>query len=160
MLSVAGKGFFGLIQVLGAVAALLVTPAQIHAFTLWITGGLLDENPNNVVALYLINASSHVTSATTLWVSLYLVLHGLTKVVLVVALLRDKMWAYPAMLIALGVFIVTQTTQMIASFSWGVLALTIFDLFIVWLTWREFRLHKAEMSAKERKASEPPTQFS
>ena len=160
VLSIGGKGLFGLIQVLGAIAALIVTPAQIQAFTLWITGGLLAENPNNVVALYLISASNHVTSATTLWVSIYLILHGLTKVVLVVALLRDKMWAYPAMLVALGVFIVTQTIQMSASFSWGVLALTLFDLFITWLTWREYRLHKAAMSAKERRANEPPTQFS
>ncbi|MFM6962962.1 MAG: DUF2127 domain-containing protein, partial [Micrococcales bacterium] len=101
MLSIAGKGLFGLIELIGAVAALIITPEQVKAFTHWITAGLVHDNPNNVVAQWLLTAGNHVTGATTLWISAYLVLHGLTKVVLVIALFRDKLWAYPSMLVAL-----------------------------------------------------------
>ena len=148
VLSIAGKGLFGLIELIGAVAALFITPEEVRAFTHWITAGLVHDNPNNVVAQWLITAGNHVTGATTLWVSAYLVLHGLTKVVLVIALLRDKLWAYPSMLVALVIFIVTQTVQLIDSFTVGVLLLTLFDVFILWLTWREYQLHKKNRAAR------------
>jgi uncharacterized membrane protein len=73
----------------------------------------------------------------------YLLLHGVIKIVLVAALLRDKIWAYPWMIVFLIVFIVYQAYRMTFAFSIGLLGLTIFDVVVVWLTYREYRKQRA-----------------
>ena len=140
--SIGAKGVFGLFELIGAVFSYFIDPAQIKAFTIWLTKNELQQEPNNVFAQFILHLGSGATTAETKYVAFYLLLHGLTKVVLVWAILRDKAWAYPWMMIALAVFIVTQTWQLFTTFSFGILLLTVFDVFILWLTWREFKLHR------------------
>jgi uncharacterized membrane protein len=64
--------------------------------------------------------------------------------VLVAALLRDQIWAYPWMIVFLIVFIVYQIYRMTFAFSIGLLALTVFDLVVVWLTYREYGKQRAD----------------
>ena len=66
-------------------------------------------------------------------------LHGAVKVVLVIALLLNKLWAYPFMIIVLLIFIGYQLYRIAIQPSAGLVALTIFDVAIVALTWREYR---------------------
>lgn len=80
--------------------------------------------------------------SASLFGAAYLLLHGLVKIVLVWAVLNDKLWAYPWMIGFLLVFIVYQGYQIAAGFSLGVTLLTAFDIFIVYLTWREYRIHR------------------
>ncbi|UUT35792.1 DUF2127 domain-containing protein [Microbacterium elymi] len=79
------------------------------------------------------------------------------KVVLVVAVLRDRLWAYPWLIGFLVVFIGYQIYDMIVHFTWGMLGITVFDVFIVALTLREYRLHRARHHARhtERSGSAP-----
>ncbi len=65
------------------------------------------------------------------------------KIVLVAALLRDKIWAYPWMIAFLIVFIVYQIYRMTFAFSVGLLGLTVFDVLVVWLTYREYGKQRA-----------------
>jgi uncharacterized membrane protein len=71
--------------------------------------------------------------------AIYLLAHGLVKVILVAALLKNQLWAYPWTIGFLGVFIVYQLYRLSLKPSVGLTALTIFDAVIVWLTWREYR---------------------
>jgi uncharacterized membrane protein len=73
--------------------------------------------------------------------------HGIAKVVLVVALLRDQLWAYPWMIALLGAFIVYQVYRLSYRFSVGLLLLTLFDVFVVVLTVLEYRRHRPKMSS-------------
>jgi len=63
--------------------------------------------------------------------------------VLVAALLRNQIWAYPWMIAFLLIFIFYQLYRLVLSLSIGLSALTIFDAAIVWLTWREWRKQTA-----------------
>lgn len=77
-----------------------------------------------------------------LFSAIYLLAHGIVKVVLVGAVLKNKLWAYPWMIVVLLVFIGYQLYQIALQASVGMIALTIFDAFIVALTWREYRMKK------------------
>jgi uncharacterized membrane protein len=66
--------------------------------------------------------------------------HGVVKLALVVGLLRNKLWAYPASLIALGLFIVYQLYRYSYTHGIGLIVLTAFDVFVMWLIWHEYRL--------------------
>jgi uncharacterized membrane protein len=67
------------------------------------------------------------------------------KVLLVVAVLRDKLWAFPWMIGFLIVFIGYQIYQISVAFSIGLILLTVFDAFIVWLTVIEYRKHRRRL---------------
>ena len=68
-----------------------------------------------------------------------LLVHGVVKVTLVIALLRNKLWAYPWMIAVLLAFIAYQIYLIVLGPSPGLVALTVFDVLIVVLTWREYR---------------------
>jgi uncharacterized membrane protein len=76
-------------------------------------------------------------------------LHGVVKIVLVAALLRDKIWAYPWMIAFLIVFIVYQIYRLTFAFSIGLVALTVFDLVVVWLTYREYGKQRAAPTPRD-----------
>lgn len=66
----------------------------------------------------------------------------MVKVVLVVSLLRNKLWAYPWLIVVLLAFISYQLYRILLAPSPGLIALTIFDTIITALTWREWRIQR------------------
>ena len=80
-----------------------------------------------------------MTGATVTFAAIYLLAHGLVKVVLVGALLRNKLWAYPWLIAVLLAFIVYQLYLIVLNPTAGLVALTLFDAAVAWLTWREWR---------------------
>jgi hypothetical protein len=66
-------------------------------------------------------------------------LQRIVKGVLVVALLRNKLWAYPWMIAVLLLFIGYQAYRIALTPSAGLIALTVFDITIVALTVREYQ---------------------
>jgi uncharacterized membrane protein len=71
------------------------------------------------------------------------------KVTLVIALLRNKLWAYPWMIAVLLAFIAYQVSVIVLGPSPGLVALTVFDVLIVVLTWREYRKQCGIVSADD-----------
>jgi uncharacterized membrane protein len=71
--------------------------------------------------------------------AVYLLVHGAVKIGLVIALLLNRLWAYPCMIIVLLIFIGYQLYRIVLQPSVGLVVLTVFDALIVMLTWREYR---------------------
>lgn len=139
------KGLDGILQTIGGILFLVVSPDQLAAFVRVLTQHELSEDPGDFIANALVRASGGLTDAGTWFAAAYLFLHGVVKVVLVWAVLKDKLWAYPWMIAFLLIFIGYQTYQLATAFSMGMFLLTIFDVFIVWLTFHEYRNHKRRM---------------
>jgi uncharacterized membrane protein len=136
------KGLDGLLELVGGILFLAVPPHRIGSLVRLLTQHELTEDPTDLVANALRNLAGALTASATLFAAIYLLLHGLVKVVLVWAVLRDKLWAYPWMIGFLLVFILYQGYQLTVAFSWGLALLTVFDAFIAWLTWHEYKAHK------------------
>ncbi|WP_158864234.1 DUF2127 domain-containing protein [Leifsonia sp. AG29] len=134
------KGLDGVLELVGGALLLFLTPERIHAIVRLLTQHELSEDPTDPVAGWLLHWSHQVTGSATLFGAFYLIVHGLVKVVLVWAVLRDRLWAYPWMLGFLVVFIGWQGYELARHFSWGLFALTVFDVLIVALTVREYRV--------------------
>jgi len=84
-----------------------------------------------------------LTGSSVRFGAAYLISHGVVKIVLVTALLRNKLWAYPWMIAFLLAFIAYQVYRMTFAFSIGLLALTVFDVFVTWLTYLEYGKQRA-----------------
>ena len=133
------KGLDGILEVIGGVLLLVVSPAAIDRLVTSLTQHELSEDPHDFLATHLLKTAHGLTGSAVLFGAIYLLAHGVVKVVLVAALLRNQLWAYPWMIGVLGVFIVYQLYRLRLRPSLGLTALTIFDAVIAWLTYREYR---------------------
>jgi uncharacterized membrane protein len=133
------KGLDGALEVLGGLLLLVLSPATIDQVVTSLTQHELSEDPNDFLATHLLKTAHGLTGAAVLFGAVYLLAHGMVKVVLVVALLNNQLWAYPWTIAFLGVFIVYQLYRLSLNPSVGLTALTIFDTFIAGLTYREYR---------------------
>lgn len=142
--TVAIKGLDGLLELIGGLALLLVTPEQVERLASAFTGGVLGAALPDTVAVWAVSGAERLTAGGLAFGAAYLLLHGLVKVILVVALLRDKLWAYPLMIVALLGFIAFQGYELAIAPSWALAGLTGFDIVMVALTWREYRRHRQQ----------------
>jgi uncharacterized membrane protein len=143
------KGLDGVLEVVGGALLLVVSPTTIDQLSRTLTQHELSEDPHDYLATHLLHAAGSLTGSSLQFGAAYLLLHGIVKIVLVAALLRDKIWAYPWMIAFLIVFIVYQVYRMTFAFSIGLLGLTIFDLLVVWLTYREYGKQRGARPARD-----------
>lgn len=146
------KGLHGLVECIGGVLLALVSARSVTNLVVWLTQGELAEDPHDVIASHLMHWAAGFSSNTKTFYAAYLLLHGLIKVALVVALLRGMLWAYPASLIALGLFMSYQVYRFIETHSLIMLGLTVFDLVVMWLIWHEYRIMRAARSPRPARA--------
>ncbi|HEX6488741.1 MAG TPA: DUF2127 domain-containing protein [Candidatus Dormibacteraeota bacterium] len=145
------KGLDGLLELLGGLLLLLVTPATIDRVVRALTQHELSEDPHDFFASHLLHAAGKLSAGSLRFGALYLLLHGVAKVVLVGAVLRDKLWAYPALIAFLVAFIAYQLYRLTFAPSVGLVALTVFDAVIVALTVREYlKLRSAKPAAGKK----------
>ena len=138
------KGLDGILEVAGGILLLFLSPHAIEHIARSLTAHELSEDPHDVIARYILHTSSHLTTSTTLFGAIYLLSHGAAKIVVVALVLRDKLWAYPWLIVLLLAFIVYQLYRLtVVHFSVGLTALTVFDVVLVWLTWREYQAKRA-----------------
>jgi uncharacterized membrane protein len=133
------KGLDGVLEVIGGVLLLAVSPATINRITGALTQHELSEDPRDLIATHLLRLSHGLTGSAIGFAAAYLLLHGIVKVVLVLALLRNKIWAYPWTIAFLVAFIGYQLYRIALHPTLGLTALTVFDALIAWLTWREYQ---------------------
>ena len=142
-ISVALKGLDGALEIIGGIVLLFVSPRSIDDLVRWATEHELAQDPHDLIARHLLHSASQLSASSTLYGAIYLLVHGVAKVVLVVLVLRNKLWAYPWMIGLLLAFIAYQSYRLTYRFSIGLLALTLFDAFVAALTWREYRAKRA-----------------
>jgi uncharacterized membrane protein len=141
------KGLDGAIEIVGGVLLTLLSPSALNNAAVRLTRGELSEDHKDFVAHRLLRLTADLHHTRTFG-AVYLLSHGAVKVVLVVALLRGRKWAYPAMLAFLVAFIGYQCYRLAYAPSVGLSLLTVFDAFVVWLVWREYQLHRARWSPR------------
>lgn len=142
------KGLDGVLETIGGLLLLAVTPATINTLASQLTQHELSEDPNDFIASHLLGYAHGLTGSAVTFAALYLLVHGLAKIVLVAALLRNQIWAYPWMIGFLLLFIGYQMYRLVLLPTFGLSALTIFDALIVWLTWREWRRQTADHAVR------------
>ena len=134
------KGAHAVIEIIGGIALYLVATETVARLVKALTQEELIEDPNDYLATHLLAMSQGFSVSSKSFYAFYLLSHGVVKLLLVVGLLRNQLWSYPASLVALTGFIVYQLYRFSYTHSVGLIALTIFDLFVMALIWHEWRL--------------------
>src|SRR5215217_2419751 len=120
-IGIIAKGLNGAVELLGGLLLLFVSPEWIRHLAVSMTRVELSEDPHDFIATHLLHTTSGLTGNAVLFGSVYLLTHGAVKVVLVIG--------YQLYRISLDA-------------TAGLIALTVFDVVIVLLTWREYRVQR------------------
>ncbi|MEY9953523.1 DUF2127 domain-containing protein [Leifsonia sp. EB34] len=148
------KGLDGVLELIGGVLLLFLTPQRLNAVVVFLTQHELGDDPNDPVSNWIVHFGHTLTGSATLFGAVYLLLHGVVKVVLVWAVLKEQLWAYPWMIGFLAVFIGWQGWELLRHFSWGLVALTVFDALILVLTVHEYRVQRRLREARRAEAAQ------
>jgi uncharacterized membrane protein len=140
VISVLFKGAHALIEIIGGLALYLIsTETIVRTINRWSYDELIEDH-DDWVANHLLDFSRHFSVAEHHFYAFYLLSHGLIKSILVLGLLRERLWAYPASFIVFGLFIAYQLYRYSFTHDFGLILLSIFDLFVIYLAVHEYRL--------------------
>ena len=151
------KGLDGVLEVGGGLLLLLVSPSTIVSVVQALTQHELSEDPHDFLSTHLLHATGTLTGATLTFGAVYLISHGVVKIVLVAALLRNQIWAYPWTIAFLVAFILYQLYRLTFAPSIGLVGLTVFDVVVAWLTIREYQRQRAVSRAALRTPGSTPS---
>jgi uncharacterized membrane protein len=149
LLSVWSKGIAGLIETIGGLLLLYIPQARLNAFVIFLTAPELAEDPTDRVATLLQRIVHELGADTKLFASGYLIVHGVIKVLLVAGLLGGRLWSYSLSLWFLAAFVVYQLYRFFFTHSLWLIALTIVDLIVTFLIWREYQVRKQLLSTMQ-----------
>jgi uncharacterized membrane protein len=139
-ISILLKGAHALIECIGGLVLAFVSTSTIASVVNALTQEELIKDPKDFVAAHLLGLAQNISVSTQHFYAFYLLSHGVTKLFLVIGLLRNKLWAYPASLVVLGLFIVYQLYRFSYTHGVGLIVLTVFDIIVMGLIWHEYRL--------------------
>ena len=139
MLSVWSKGVAGLLETIGGLLLLFIPHTELNALVVFLTAPELAEDPTDRVATLFQRMVHELAADTKLFASGYLIVHGIIKVFLVAGLLGRRLWSYSVSLWFLAAFITYQMYRFLSTRSLWMIALTIVDLIVAFLIWREYQ---------------------
>jgi len=151
-IGIIGKGLDGAAELLGGLLLLWASPDRIRHLAVVLTQRELSEDPHDLIATRILHSADGLTGGAVRFAVIYLLAHGAVKIVLVIALLLDKLWAYPWMIGFLSLFIGYQLYRIALHPSTGLIALTVFDALVLALTageYRRQRQHRQEDAGAE-----------
>lgn len=144
VISIILKGVNALMEIAGSIIIFIISQDLVTKLVLRLTQEELSEDPQDLIANYLVNSASHFSVNAQHFFAFYLFSHGIIKLALVVGLLKNKFWAYPASLVVFGIFIIYQIYRYYFTHSVWLVALTVFDLLVIWLVWHEYNYLKRQ----------------
>lgn len=133
------KALMGAVQTVGGIVLLLVDANRITSAALYLTRAELVEDPHDPLSQFLRHSAASLAHGSKTFAAAYLLLHGLTKVLLVAGLLRHKLWSYPASIAVLGAFVAYQLERYTVTRSPWLIILTVVDVIVIALVWHEWR---------------------
>jgi uncharacterized membrane protein len=149
VVSVVLKGLHSMLECIGGAVLVFVSTDAIKNLVARISQESPIANKSDVIARHLASAAEHFSPDTKHFYSFYLLSHGLVKLGLVAGLLKGKLWAYPASLAVMGLFIAYQVYRYVLDHSVGLIVLTVFDVIVIALIWHEYRVVKRSRRKKK-----------
>ena len=105
------RSIHALIEIIGGFGFLFVSQSSIVNFVNFFIQDEISEEPHNTILNYISHTTAHFTGNSKSFAALYLISHGIVNAFIIVALWKQKLWAYPVSFIVLGFFGVYQIYQ-------------------------------------------------
>lgn len=146
LVAVAIKGFDGLIETLAGLAVAILGTHGIYDLVIQFTAPELDLHPASKTIHLLRHGASDLSHASSRFIVIWLLVHGILKLTLAIELLRGRSWIFPVAAIVLSAFVAFMTYKLFIHYSAWLLAFALFDLLTVVLVLNEWRSHRSDRS--------------
>ncbi len=132
------KGLNGLAEIISGTSLLFLRDGSIISLVTSLTQAELIEDPQDHLALLLQHWAAGFGNDSQQFAALYLLAHGVGKVLLAVMLFLEKTWAFPLALVLFSVLITFSIYRLTMNWSLALAGFVVFDLFTIWLIAREW----------------------
>lgn len=143
------KGIDGILEAIGGVLLWFIKPEQLGSTLQEIFVHELLRDPHDFLARHLLHTSEKIAQSDPLFASIFLLSHGLVKVVLAVLLWMNKLWAYPLAIVVFTAFTIFGIVRYLHTHATLLIVIAVFDMIIVGLAWEEYRAEKANRAARK-----------
>ncbi len=143
LVSIALKGLGALTEVIAGIAFLKIPPDALNRIVMAFIATELPEDRHDFIASHLRDYLIRFGAGGKHFATWYLLSHGAVKLILVIALWMNELWAYPALIVVLLGFISYQIYRFVLTHSIAMILLSIFDLIVIALTWSEYHRQRA-----------------
>lgn len=137
------KGLDALLEITVGIGLLFLTPQRMQTVVEFITYQLPAHGVEETIARYLIAFGHSFSISSQHFAVIYMLSHGILKMVVILFLWRQKLWAYPISIYVFVFFIAFQMYRFTETYSVMLILLTILDLFMIALTILEYRRIKS-----------------
>jgi len=131
-------GFFLLTFARGALPRLVVFFSR---------GELLGDRDDLLFQTVMTQLNHLTAGGTRLFVGIYLLFHGVMNAFLAYNLYRSRLWAYPVSIAFVSLFLIYQLYRLMHTHSLLLLAISIFDVAFIILTWHEYKRQQKKQRA-------------
>ena len=136
------KGAQAFLEIVAGVLFAFVSTNAITTFVFAIAHSELVETPKDIFSTLLTKGLDQFSAAGKYFLVLYLLSHGIIKLVIIIGLFLKKKWSYPAALIGFGALIIYQSYEIGIKQSLLLIVFTLIDIVILWLIVREHNVPK------------------
>ncbi len=139
-LALAIKGIDGVLELIGGLILFVVPPSAITLVFRSLTQHELSEDPHDFIAIHVRAAAEQLAGSASVrgFGVLYLIAHGVIKLLLVGALLRRIRPAYPVAIVFLGAFLLYEVYRSVLGRSMALLLFAALDTGITTMVVREY----------------------
>jgi uncharacterized membrane protein len=138
------KGIHALVEIISAVFVYFVSQKFVSSVVVWMTREELLDDPRDLFANYLIKFAESFSVSSQHFVAFYLLSHGIIKMILIVALFKEKLWAYPTSIVVFSMFIFYQIYRYAITQSVWLIVFTVLDIIVILLTIHEYKYIKSK----------------
>jgi uncharacterized membrane protein len=137
------KALDGFLELVGGILLIFVSQSTLQGIIASLTDYELDSGQTHAFITDALNQlDAHVSNGTQFFLALYLLGHGAIKILLMIALVKQKYRLYPVAIVFLLIFIFYQAYLIGYSHSILLTIFTAFDCFLTWMTYQEWRRHQ------------------
>jgi uncharacterized membrane protein len=132
------KGIDGALQLVSGFLLLYLSPATINRMVFFFVRDELREDPEDLFVNLVLHATQNLLQTKTL-TSVFLLVHGGAKLLLVAGLAANKLWSYPAAIVVFVAFTVYQLYELAQQVSVFMATVTVLDVIVIVLIAAEYR---------------------
>lgn len=140
------KGAISVAEVIVGTLVMFIPVSVIMWMANYVVENIFAGNREGFLAAEIISNAEALAGMGTVLIGVYLIGRGGIKLGLIIGLLKNKLWAYPWSLVVIGVLVLFQVFELVKTLHLGIIFVTLFDLVVMYLIWREWNIVKRHMA--------------
>ena len=149
--SILAKGALAMLEIIAGAFVFFLHPNFLPALADRLTRNELAQDADDFIANSLLHIANGLTINGKYFIAIYLASHGIIKLGLIIALLKNKLWAYPLSFAVFSFFGIYQMYRYYFTHSTWLVLFTVLDILVIILVVHEYIYIKKHRRLQDQK---------